>query len=177
MADATDERWRFGNRLAKQRATLDPVRLLQEIRTVQQELVRLADTPVHGEMTPPTAPTLEQFLSGLRTAWQEGEVRPTSNPKPKPKRLRRRPDPFAAVTLVLRDWFEAEPWRTSRELFERLQAEYPGMYPDGLLRTCQRRLKEWRRDAALQIGIRDRAGGRHQPGTATHRMRGVDRRA
>ena len=59
---------------------------------------------------------------------------------------------------MLREWFEAEPWRTSRELFERLQAEYPGMYPDGQLRTCQRRLKEWRREAALQIGIRDHAG-------------------
>jgi hypothetical protein len=33
---------------------------------------------------------LEQFLSGLRTAWKEGEVRPTSIPKAKPKRLRRR---------------------------------------------------------------------------------------
>ena len=150
MADATTN-VAVRQRLAKQRATLDPVRLLQEIRMVQQELVRLADTPVHGEMTPPTAPTLEQFLSGLRTAWQEGEVRPTSNPKPKQKRLRRRPDPLAAVTLVLRGWFEAEPWRTSRELLERLQAEYPGMYPNQLLRTCQRRLKEWRRDAALQL--------------------------
>jgi hypothetical protein len=38
-----------------------------------------------------------------------------------------------------------------RELVERLQAEYPGTYPDGLLRTCQRRLKEWRREAALQL--------------------------
>jgi len=132
-------------------ATLDPVRLLQEIRAAQQELVRLADTLVPGDATPPTAPTLEEFLSGLRTAWQEGEVRPTSAPKPKAKRLRRRPDPFVAVTTVLRGWFEAEPWRTSRELFERLQAEYPGVYPDGQLRTCQRRLKEWRRKAALRL--------------------------
>jgi hypothetical protein len=138
-------------RLATQRAGLDPVRLLREIRIVQHELIRLADTPVLGETTAPTAPTLEQFLSGLRTAWQEGEARPTSMPKPKAKRGRRRPDPFAAVTVVLRGWFEAEPWRTSRELLERLQAEYPGMYPDGLLRTCQRRLKEWRREAALQL--------------------------
>ena len=36
-------------------------------------------------------------------------------------------------------------------LLERLQAEYPGIYPNQLLRTCQRRLKEWRRDAALQL--------------------------
>jgi hypothetical protein len=35
--------------------------------------------------------------------------------------------------------------------FERLQAEYPGLYPDGQLRTCQRRLKEWRREAALRL--------------------------
>ena len=150
MADArTNEEVR--RRLTTQRSTLDPVRLLQEIRTAQQELVRLADTPVLGDATPPTAPTLEQFLSGLRTAWQEGEVRPTSAPKPKATRLRRRPDPFVAVTRMLREWFEAEPWRTSRELFERLQAEYPGTYPDGQLRTFQRRLKEWRREAALRL--------------------------
>jgi hypothetical protein len=140
-------------RLDALRATLDPVRLLQQIRAAQQELVRLADTTVLGDATRPTAPTLEQFLSGLRTAWKDGEVRPTSapKPKPKPKRSRRRPDPFVAVTARLREWFEAEPWRTSRELFERLQTEYPGSYPDGQLRTCQRRLKEWRREAALQL--------------------------
>jgi hypothetical protein len=138
-------------RLEALRATLDPVRLLQQIRAAQQELVGLADAPVIGDMAPPTAPTLEQFLSGLRTAWREGEVRPTSAPKPKAKRLRRRPDPFVAVTTRLREWFEAEPWRTSRELFERLQTEYPGVYPAGQLRTCQRRLKEWRREAALRL--------------------------
>jgi hypothetical protein len=138
-------------RLARQRSMLDPVRLLQEIRTAQQELVRLADSPVIGDTTAATAPTLEEFLSGLRTAWLEGEVRPTSTAKPKVKRLRRRPDPFAAVTTVLRGWFEAEPWRTSRELLERLQAHYPGMYPEAQLRTCQRRLKEWRREAAVKL--------------------------
>ena len=62
-------------------ATLDPVRLLKTIREVQQELVALADRPAVGEAAAPTASTLEQFLSGLRTAWQEGEVRPTSKPK------------------------------------------------------------------------------------------------
>ena len=94
---------------------------------------------------------MEQFLSGLRTAWKDGEVRPTSVAKAKPKRLRRRPDPFAAVTTELRGWFEEEPWHTSRELLERLQAERPGVYPDGQLRTLQRRLKEWRREAAHRM--------------------------
>ena len=132
-----------------QRTKLDPVRLLSDIRAVQQRLVEIADTP---EMVAAIEqPSLEQFLTGLRTAWQEGEVRPTARPKQKAKRLRRRPDPFAAVTEQLHSWFEAEPWRTSRELFERLQAEQPGAYGDGQLRTLQRRLKGWRREVAHRM--------------------------
>jgi len=138
-------------RVQKLRAVLDPVRLLQEIRAAQQQLVAIADGTALGDTAKPTSPTLEQFLSGLRTAWKDGEVRPTSVAKAKPKRSRRRPDPFAAVTAELRGWFEAEPWHTSRELLERLQAQCPGIYPDGQLRTLQRRLKEWRREAAHQM--------------------------
>jgi hypothetical protein len=138
-------------RVNEVRATLDPVRLLQQIRAAQQQLVDIADRPALGEPAKPTSPTLEEFLSGLRTAWNEGEVRPTSVAKPKPKRSRRRPDPFAPVTTELRKWFEAEPWRTSRELLERLQTEHPGVYPEGQLRTLQRRLKEWRREAAHRM--------------------------
>jgi hypothetical protein len=132
-----------------QRTKLDPVRLLSDIRTGQRRLVEIADTP---EMVPAfKQPPLEQFLIGLRTAWQEGEVRPTARPKQKATRLGRRPDPFAAVTVKLRRWFEAEPWRTSRELFDRLHAEQPGAHSDGQLRTLQRRLKEWRREAAHRM--------------------------
>ena len=152
-------------------ATLDPVRLLQEMRTAQQELADLADRPTPGAAAAVTAPaeaTLEQFLFGLRTAWREGEARPTSKPKEKAKRGRRRSDPFAAVTARMRVWFEAEPWRRSRELFERLQAERPGAYPDGQLRTLQRRLKGWRRDVAhtLVFGAA-MAGDRVQADAAT----------
>jgi len=129
-------------------ASLDPVRLLSEIRTVQQKLVEIADRTVMGEAAAPTAPTLERFLHGLRTAWQEGEVCPRARPKEKAKRGRRRPDPLASVTSRVHGWFEAEPWRTSRELFERLQGEQPGVFPDGQLRTLQRRMKGWRREMA-----------------------------
>jgi hypothetical protein len=139
------------DRVQELRANLDPVHLLKEIRALQQQLVEIADKPALGETAKPTSPTLEQFLSGLRTAWREGEVRPTSVAKAKPKRSRRRPDPFAAVTVELQGWFEAEPWHTSRELLERLQAQCPGIYPNGQLRTLQRRLKEWRREAAHRM--------------------------
>lgn len=131
-------------------ATLDPVALLREMRAAQQHLVEIADSTL-PDGTKPTAPTLEQFLSGLRTAWKEGEVRPTARPHSKAIRLRRRPDPFAAVDGQLREWFATEPWRTSRELLERLQSECPGVYPDKLLRTLQRRVKAWRRTMAHRM--------------------------
>ena len=131
------------------KASLDPVRLLAEIRAAQQRLVALADTRMI-DGTP--APTLEVFLAGLRTAWKEGEVRPTAQPAVKAVRWwRSRRDPFETTWPLLRQWFEAEPERTGRELFERLQAEHPGVYPDGQLRTLQRRLKGWRREAARRM--------------------------
>ena len=130
-------------------AGLDPVRRLAEIRDVQRRLVALADTPMpDGRPAPP----LEVFLAGLRTAWKQGEVRPTARPVVKTVRWwRSRRDAFETTWPLLRQWFEAEPKRTRRQLFERLQAEHPGLYPDGQLRTLQRRLKEWRRDTARRM--------------------------
>jgi hypothetical protein len=135
-------------RLQPIHATLDPVRLLREIRTAQERLVGMADRAVGAEQP---APTLQEFLAGLRTAWQEGEVRPTAKPKPPAKRLRRRPDPLVAVTTQLQAWFMEQPWQTSRQLLERLQAEVPGTYPDKLLRTLQRRVKQWRRESGRRL--------------------------
>ena len=98
--------------------SLDPILLLRDMRRAQQRLVDLADKV---GTVPEDVPSIEEFLAGLRTAWKDGEVRPTAKPVTKPKRGRRRPDPLADVTDRLRDWFEAEPWRTSRQLLERLQ--------------------------------------------------------
>jgi hypothetical protein len=118
-------------RVSALQATLDPVRLLSEIRLAQKQLVEIADRPATSEAAPVSAPTLEQFLEGLRTSWQEGEVRPTSKLKKKVDKYRRRcADPLLTVTAQLRAWFDAEPWRTSRELLERLQGEQPDAYPD-----------------------------------------------
>ena len=135
--------------ITKLRADLDPVRLLADIRNAQQVLVALADVADASQArTWQQAMPLDDFMSGLRTAWEDGEVRPTSRPKPKAKRGRRRPDPLAAVTDELRSWFEADPASTGRQLLDRLQAEYPHHYTDGLVRTVQRRLKIWRSELA-----------------------------
>ena len=91
-----------------------------------------------------------------------GEVRPTSKPKDKVRKyVRTCPDPFLSVTAQMREWFDAEPWRTSRELLERLQREQPEIYPDKLLRTLQRRVKVWRRENAHQLVFGGSAPGYH----------------
>jgi hypothetical protein len=126
---------------------LDPIRLLHDIRTAQQRLVEQADALPTAE----DKPVLDDFLAGLRTAWQAGEVRPTARARPKAKRERRRPDPLLAVTAELRQWFVAEPWRSGREFLQKLQASHPGLYPDGLLRTVQRRVKIWRAERAHEM--------------------------
>jgi len=155
-------------------ATLDPVRLLSEIRLAQQQLVEIADRPTTGEATAPSAPTLAQFLLGLRTSWQEGEVRPTARPKKKVVQYCRRcPDPLEAVAAQVRGWFETEPWRTTRELLERLQGEHPSVYPDGHLRTLQRRLKEWRREVAHTLVIGPAAAGEQAPASPSTPVQSV----
>ena len=102
---------------------LDPVHLLQQMRRGQQEIADLADGVALQAGSEETS--LEDFFAALHTAWKDGEVRPTARAKPQPKRGRRRPDPFEKVTDQLRKWFDAEPLRTSRQLLEQLQKEYP----------------------------------------------------
>lgn len=137
--------------------SLDPVALLRDIRSAQQRLANLADVKSAGDST--AAPPIDLFLASLRTAWKEGASRPTDRPILKAKRGRRRPDPLVQATPQLQEWFKAEPWRTGAELLTRLQVEYPGAYPDKLLRTLQRRLKSWRSEqaSALLFGSADPA--------------------
>ncbi len=139
------------HRLSAIYEALDPVRLLRNIRTAQARLATLADTTVPVAVGKDAAPELGAFLSGLRTAWKNGDIRPTDADKPKAPRGRRRPDPLIAVTGQLKGWFEEEPWRSGRDLLDKLQAEQPGIYPDGLLRTVQRRLKIWRSEQARTL--------------------------
>ncbi len=153
------------------RAGLDPVRLLAEIRSEQHGLVTLADAFDRARSANPPPATevvpLRAFVANLATAWQSGEVRPTSQAKPKAKRGRRRPDPLAAVTDELRAWFDADPSRTARELLARLKTTHcgePASYPDAVLRTLQRRLKVWRAEMvhALVFGRTERPA-EHKP--------------
>jgi hypothetical protein len=127
--------------------TLDPLRLLDEVRTAQRYLAALAAGETPHRLSTSDA-SLEQLLQGLASAWLSGEVRPTHQPRPKPLRhWRTREDPFASVWSRIQEWLEAEPDRTAKEILERLRRDEPDRFPDGQLRTLQRRVKEWRQSA------------------------------
>ena len=145
VSEATKER------LHSVAAQLDPLRLLEEIRSVQHHLASLAaGQPTH--LAPHHDGNLDRFLASLATAWQHGEVRATHRVAPRAARdWRTRQDPFASVWPSVRTWLEAEPDRIGKDLFARLQAELPGSFPDGQLRTFQRRVREWRHAAARHL--------------------------
>ena len=105
-AAITDE---MKTRLQAVAMQLDPLRLLEEIRAVQHHLAALAaGQPAH--LAPRHAGSLDGFLTGLATAWQQGEVRATHRLTPRPARdWRTRPDPFEATWPRVRAWLEAEP--------------------------------------------------------------------
>ena len=139
------------DRLRALLGTLDPLRLLDEIRTVQHHLAGLAaGERVH--VLPHRDADLDRFLNSLAHAWKEGEVRPTHRKGPKPSRhWRTRKDPFEATWPRVVTWLESEPDRTAKELFARLREEHSGAFTAGQVRTLQRRVKEWRMLAARRL--------------------------
>ena len=138
-------------RLREVAAKLDPLSLLEEIRAVQHHLAGLAagQTP---HLPPCHDGSLDAFLKGLATAWKDGEVRATHRTVPRPARdWRTRRDPFERVRPRVLEWLEVGPDRVGKELFERLHSEQPGVFPDGQLRTFQRRVRDWRCAAAGRL--------------------------
>lgn len=152
-------------RLAILAHTLDPVRLLQQIETLLDALWRHAVFLVPGgavtvEPTAKTAPVAFQITAsagpnggelGLEQAGGRGEY-PTrryrrTERQQGPRWWRTRPDPFAAVWDEVAAWLAASPERTAKSVFAELQRRYPGQFPDGQLRTLQRRVQVWRTDA------------------------------
>lgn len=144
---AVDEKRK--NELVKQRMQLDPVELLHRIRNVQSALAALESSETSTGFD---ADNLMQFLASLPHLWRSGEVRPTHrSASPKTRNYRTREDPFVDVWPEILIWLHDTPDEPAKSLFQRLQVQYPGKYPDGQLRTLQRRVKEWRKIMAKKL--------------------------
>ncbi|MBN2270424.1 MAG: hypothetical protein JXN61_07415 [Sedimentisphaerales bacterium] len=137
-------------RLRSQREQLDPVRLLHRIRDGQAALAALVSTDESRQG--PGRESLDQFLAQLPRLWRAGEVRPTHRAQStKPRYWRTRRGPFETVWYEVLRRLQESPEITAKELFERLQCEYPGRFADGQLRTLQRRVREWRQVMARKL--------------------------
>ena len=136
-------------KLTAQFMSLDPVRLLQEIRLAQQTL---SDIAAHGVVVEvlegPSA--IADFVASLASAWKEGEARPTHRKQPSAKHWwKTRVDPFADAWPVVEGWLIAEPAVSAKALMERLATLVPDAYASkAQLRTLQRRVKAWRSERA-----------------------------
>src|SRR4051794_27676749 len=57
---------------------------------------------------------------------------------------RTRKDPFDDVWPWVQEQLTLNPGLQAKTLFQALQRDHPGYFPDGQLRTLQRRIKQWR---------------------------------
>jgi hypothetical protein len=137
IAEATKES------LRTERGRLDPLALLHRIREGQSALAALGSGDLRSG---PERESLEQFLAKLPELWRNGEARPTHRKADsQPRSWRTRQDPFECVWAEILLWLQENPDATGKSLLERLHREYPGRFPNGQLRTLQRRIQEWRR--------------------------------
>jgi hypothetical protein len=143
---------------------LDPVRLLQQLETLQEALWRHALFRTRGSSATSELMALRFDLStcgaGDDEATAETIVRLHRDGTPKrkyrrtekskgPRTYRSRPDPFAAVWNEVCQWLTAQPERNGRSVFDELQLRYPSQFTNGQIRTLQRHIAVWRAHTIL----------------------------
>ncbi|MCD4674695.1 MAG: hypothetical protein K8S18_01705 [Desulfobacula sp.] len=148
---------------------LDPVRLLKQIQVLQDALwqhVILAKqtSPFNGaasknvydlKFQPPICGLSHEssvkvnnedlIKSGIK---KRRQYRKTKKPRVK-HWWRTRKDPFENIWSEVCKWLENNPERTATSILLDLQKKYPGEYTKGQLRTLQRRVKIWRKNAII----------------------------
>src|SRR3954452_23650513 len=79
-----------------------------------------------------------------KTARKYGHAQPLPSESFTPRTWRTREGPFQDVWPHLRDHLDLNPGLQAKTLFEDLQRRFPGRFPDGQLRTLQRKIKAWK---------------------------------
>jgi hypothetical protein len=132
--------------------SLDPVRLLSDMRAVQHRLAILEVANSNAQIDAPER-SLDRFVDSLSTAWKAGEVRPTHRKATTgPRPWRTRADPFEKTWALIEQWLDDKPDANAKELLHRLQQTDPTI-PDTQLRTLQRRVRAWRTAVAQRLVV------------------------
>ncbi len=138
--------------------SLDPVLLLQQIQVLQDALWKHAvlGSPVVAQQGETVRFDLGAQVPATLDVQAESEgssrrkYRRTKQPS-LPRWWRTRKDPFEEVWEQVEGWLQVSPETTAKSLFEQLQKEHPGRFPDVQLRTLQRRVREWRERALVEF--------------------------
>lgn len=157
-------------------AALDPVKLQNEIATLQDALWHYANPqsslvlhPALGAEKEIESAPIDQvqepetvLLEADHSATQNGQTDEKvtqrfyrHSPRQRnnyagPRYWRTRPDPFIDVWDDVQLSLQQQPHLVAKTLFMDLQKKYPGRFSDGQLRTFQRRVSDWRIEYAGQ---------------------------
>ena len=103
-----------------------------------KELRRLLD---QGK-TLAAAARMTEMSEKTARSYRDNDSLPTE--RKKPRDYRTRIDPFAGVWKEVQARLEDEPRLKAKTLFDWLQQQYPGKFPDSTRRTFERRVAKWR---------------------------------
>jgi hypothetical protein len=103
-----------------------------------KELRRLLD---QGK-TLATAARMTEMSEKTARSYRDDDSLPSQ--RKKPRTYRTRVDPFADVWHEVQARLEDEPRLKAKTLFDWLQQQYPGKFPDSTRRTFERRVAKWR---------------------------------
>lgn len=137
-------------RLRTMMENADPVLLFAGIRAAQEELGRRIDRRgLHAKFEEPIVVDLQRFAANLKTAWKNGETRPTHRrpyrrTKPWPKRASMY-EPFEAQ---IKSWLKEEPTLSAAGVLRRLTEIDPIRFTGKNIRMVQMRVKAWRMEMA-----------------------------
>lgn len=131
----------------------DPVMLLAEIHAAQAALGERVDRRGLEPAQPqPIVVDLDRFAVSLRTAWREGERRPTHRrPYRRRKPIPKRPSMLGDVQEHILPGLTTNPAISALEVLSRLKAAHSERFIDSHLRTLQRAVKAWRTHQARRI--------------------------
>jgi len=119
-SEIVDEKTKI--RLRRQKASVDPVRLLHMIREIQSTLAALTASSESANGRSSSSKSLSEFLKEIPRLWKEGKVRATHQRKSYSSHYwRTRKDTFETVWPQLLDWLQSNPDIAATDLFFKLR--------------------------------------------------------
>lgn len=125
--------------------TLDPVKLMAELKRLQHNLFEFAwHNNVQADVVTEEAQANNETVLDDSTKIDYFNYNKPKNKLNLPRNYRTRIDPFEQVWDEIQLKLELQPQTYASEIIEWLANKYPGKFSKAHTRTLQRRIQEWR---------------------------------